>query len=106
MYHIVKLINLFLCYSLFLKERNKIKLQFDHGKYIFVSIYIRLVGKVFANGPGDRGSIPVQITYTKDLKKKMILNATLLNTQHYKVRIKIKVEQSRDKSNALRYASV
>ena len=27
--------------------------------------------------------------------KKMVLDATLLNTQHYKVRIKDKVEQSR-----------
>ena len=33
--------------------------------------------------------------------KKMVLDATLLNTQHYKVRIKGKVEQSREKSSAL-----
>ena len=30
------------------------------------------------------------------LKKKMVLDATLFNTQHYKVRIKDKVEQSRE----------
>ena len=30
----------------------------------------------------------------------MLLDATLLNTQHYKVRIKGKVEQSREWSNA------
>ena len=29
-----------------------------------------------------------------------------LNTQHYKVRIKGKVEQSKEKSSALRYTSV
>ena len=31
----------------------------------------------------------------------MVLDATLLNTQHYKVRIKGKVEQSREWSSAL-----
>ena len=31
----------------------------------------------------------------------MVLDATLLNTQHYKVRIKGKVEQSRKRSSAL-----
>ena len=31
----------------------------------------------------------------------MVLDTTLLNTQHYKVRIKGKVEQSREKSSAL-----
>ena len=38
----------------------------------------------------------------------MVLDATLLNTQHYKVRIKGKVEQSRKKerSSALPYSSV
>ena len=32
--------------------------------------------------------------------KKMVLDAILLNTQHYKVRIKGKVEQSRERSSA------
>ena len=31
----------------------------------------------------------------------MVLDASLINTQHYKVRIKGKVEQSREKSSAL-----
>ena len=35
--------------------------------------------------------------------KKMVLDAALLNTQHYKVRIKGKVEQSREWSSALSY---
>ena len=35
----------------------------------------------------------------------MVLDASLLNTQHYQVRIKGKVEQSRDKSSALPYTS-
>ena len=35
--------------------------------------------------------------------KKMVLDAALLNTQHYKVRIKGKAEQSREWSSALPY---
>ena len=37
----------------------------------------------------------------KKRKKKKVLDASLLNTQHYKVGIKSKVEQSREKSSAL-----
>ena len=37
---------------------------------------------------------------------KLVLDAALLNTQHYKVGIKGKVEQSREKSSALSYTSV
>ena len=36
----------------------------------------------------------------------MVLDASLLNTQHYKVRIKGKVEQSREWSSVLLYISV
>ena len=39
-------------------------------------------------------------------RKKMVLDASLLNTQHYMVRIKGKVEQSREGSGALHYTSV
>ena len=35
--------------------------------------------------------------------KKMVLDANLLNTQHYKVSIRGKVEQSREWSSALPY---
>ena len=42
--------------------------------------------------PGRPGFNP-RSCHTKD--SKMVLDATLLNTQHYKVRIKDKVEQSR-----------
>ena len=62
-----------------------------------------LVGRVFANEPGDRGSIPGRVI-PKTLK--MVLDTSLLNTQHYKVRIKGKVEQSRERSSALPYTSV
>ena len=64
---------------------------------------IGLVGRVFANGSGDLGSIPGRVI-PKTLK--MVLDTSLLNTQHYQVRIKGKVEQSREKSSALPYTSV
>ena len=61
------------------------------------------VGRVFANGSGDRGSIPGCVL-PKTLK--MVPDASLLNTQQYKVRIKGKVEQSWEKSSALPYTFV
>ena len=38
--------------------------------------------------------------------QKMVLGATLLKTQHYKVQIKGKVKQSRERSSALPYTLV
>ena len=55
---------------------------------------IGLMSRVFTNGAGDWSSIPGQvIPKTRGGK---VLDATLLNTQHYKGRIKGKVEQSRE----------
>ena len=54
---------------------------------------IGLAVRVFANGLGDLGSIPGRV---KPKTQKMVLDASLLNTQHYKVRIKGKVEPSRE----------
>ena len=59
--------------------------------------------RVFANGPGDLGSIPGRVI-AKTLK--MVLDTTLLNTQHYKVRFKGKVEQSWEWSSAFSYTLV
>ena len=50
--------------------------------------------RVFANGPGDLGSIPGRVI---PKTQKMVLDASLLNTQHYKVRIKGKVGQSMER---------
>ena len=49
------------------------------------------MSRVFTNGPGDLGSIPGRVI---PKTQKMVLDATLLSTQHYKMRIKGKVEQS------------
>ena len=62
--------------------------------------------RVFVNGPGDWGSIPGRFI---DKTQKMVLDASLLNTKYYKVRIKEqswKVEQSRERSSAFLYTSV
>ena len=60
------------------------------------------MSRVFANGPGDRVQSQVVIPKTQ----KMVLDAALRNTQIYKVKIKIKVEQSREWSSTLLYTSV
>ena len=64
---------------------------------------IGLMSRVFANGPGDWVSIPSRVI---PKTQKMVLDAALLNTPHYKVGIKSKVEQSREWSGALPYSSV
>ena len=61
------------------------------------------MGRVFTNGPGDLVSIPGHVI-AKTFK--IVLDASLLNTQQYKVRIKSKVEQSREISSTLPYTSV
>ena len=50
---------------------------------------ICLVGRVFAIAQGDRGSIQGRVI---PKTQKVVLGASLLNTQHYMVRIKGKVE--------------
>ena len=66
--------------------------------FIYNNRLIGLVGRVFANGPRDLGSIPGRVI-PKTFK--MVLDTSLLNTQQYKVRIKGKVEQSRERSSGL-----
>ena len=79
---------------------------------IYLSIYLSLVSvymyladigmmvRVFAKG---LGSIPGQVI---PKTQKMVLDASLLNTQHYTVWIKGKVEQSRESSSTLHYTLV
>ena len=63
-----------------------------------ILVFHGLMSKVFVHGPGDRGSIPGQVI---PKTQKMVLDAALLNTQHYKVRIKGKVEQFRELGSVL-----
>ena len=53
--------------------------------------------------PEDWGSIPGRVI---PKTQKMVFDAALLSTQHYKVRIKGKVEQPREWSSVLPYTSV
>ena len=55
---------------------------------------------MFANGPGDLGSITGRVILKT---QKMVLDATLISTQHYKVRVK---EQFRESRSALPYSLV
>ena len=57
----------------------------------------------FTNGPEDRGSIPGRVI---PKTQKMVLDAALLKIQHYKVKIKSKVKQSREWSSTLSYTDV
>ena len=67
--------------------------------HIYIHQAIGLMSRVFANGLEDQGSIPGRVI---PKTQKMVLDAT----QHYKVRIKDKVEQSRERSSTLPYTSV
>ena len=78
-------------------------IHFSGCFFIYINRLIGHVGRVFANGPENLGSIPRRVM-PKTLK--MVLDTTLLNTLQYKVRIKGKVEQSGERSSALPYTSV
>ena len=54
-----------------------------------ILVSIGLMIRFFANGPGDWDSIPGRII---SKTQKMVLDTALLSTQHYKVRIKGKVD--------------
>ena len=57
--------------------------------------------RVSVNSPEDLGSIAGRV-----LDSKMVFDATLLNTQHYQVRIKSKMELSRGRCGDLPYMLV
>ena len=61
------------------------------------------MSRVFANGPGDLGSVSGRVI---PKTQKIVLDAALRNTRHYKLRIKGKVEQSEVRSSALSYTLV
>ena len=71
--------------------------------FIIQGLDIGIMGRVFTNGPGDLGSISGLVI---PKTQKLVLDASLLNTQHCKVRINDKVEQSRGRSSVLSYTSV
>ena len=73
-------------------------------KYIYIYIYIYwAICRVFANSPGDRGSIPGRVIPKTQI---MVLDTAMLNTQHCKVSIKVKMDQCREWGSTLSYTSV
>ena len=64
---------------------------------------LSLVGRVFVNSLGDRSSIPDRII---PKTPKTILDDSLLNIEYFKVDIKGKVEQFRERDSALLYTSL
>ena len=99
--------------SKFEKDQNVVLIKKKKKMVPFFIFYfslpiIGLMSRVFTNGPGDWGSIlrGVIPKTKKKKKKKIVLDATLLNGQHFKVRIKGKVGQSREWSNGFPYTTV
>ena len=97
-----KTFGLFNAKAIIVGERQWYYLNYDRV-HIVLNWPIGHVGRVFANGQGDRGSIPGRFI---PKTQKMVLDSSFLNTQHYKVSIKVKVKQSREKSSAFPYTSV
>ena len=54
----------------------------SHAPRLYFNRLIGLVGRVFAKGPGDLGSVPGRVI-PKTLK--IVLDTSLHNTQQYKV---------------------
>ena len=81
-------------------------LKFKKIENIRVLYWVSDIGimvRVFTNGPGELSSIPGRVIQKT---QKMVLNASLLNTQQYKIRIKSKVEEPWESSSALPYTLV
>ena len=90
MFYILLLFNLKIIVTLF----SYFSLSFSYFPYLFsyfslsFSSFFGAIGRisrVFANGLGEQGSIPGQVI---PKTQKMVLDAALFNTQHYKVQIK------------------
>ena len=79
-------------------RKGSLRVILDYGRQLYFTLLYGLEGRVFANYPGDLGSIPGRII-PKTLK--IVLDTSLLNTQKYKVGIEGKVEQSRERSSTL-----
>ena len=92
----------------FKNPENSLVLLMDVSffSHLHINRSIGLMSRVFANGPGDRGSIPDRVI---PKIQKMVADSALLSTQPYKVRVRVikgKVKQSREWSSALPYTLV
>ena len=82
---------------------NRVQDSSEKGSTANIYQVIGLMSIVFTNGPVNRVLVPGRVI---PKTQKMVLDAVLLSTQHCKVRIKSKVEQSRERSSALPYTLV
>ena len=80
-------------FQVFLSNTNNLYTIICFQEFQAITEPLAIMSRVFANGLVDQGSIPGQVI---PKTQKMVLNATLLNTQYHKVRIKGKVEQPRE----------
>ena len=86
-YVIISLFSFFQFYAVVSRNGN---VYYSSGcTTIHINFIPGLMSRVFANGQGDRGSIPGRVI---PKTQKMVLDAALISTQHYKVRIERKVE--------------
>ena len=72
-------------FSNFIHQVSQYNVNNLHSFVWFYNRLIGLEGRVFTNGLRDQGSIPGQVI---PKIQKMVLDASLLNTQHYKVWVK------------------
>ena len=77
----------------YLSLLTKLSLAQGHKYHSSILTIDRAIGQMFANGLRDRSSIQGRII---PKTHKMVLDTALLKTQHYTVRSKGKVEQSRE----------
>ena len=88
-----------------LRPQSIMEYNFKYSDLI-LTIYKQVLGRmswVFPNGLGDTRSTPGRVILKT---QKTVLDTALLYTQHYKLWVKGKVEQSREWSGALTYTSV
>ena len=79
---------------------------FLYNLYVYIYIYIYIFTLWVECSPMARETGVESQVESYERFKKMIQDASLLNTQHHKVRIKGKVEQSKERSSALSFTSV
>ena len=77
--------------------KGSLQVTLDYGRQHYLP-NIGMMVTVFANGPRDLDSVQGWVI---PKAKKIVLDASLLNTQHYKVWIRSKVEPSRERSSTL-----
>ena len=85
------------------QQLDSIKYFYEIIPYTYIIPGIGMMVRVFTNGPGDLVSILGRVI---PKTQKMVLDTSLLNIQLYKVWIKGKVEQSRERSSTLLYTLV